>query len=1056
MDEKTQGSPDYMRPANQSTDSNQSVFEEPYPSQTPGSAYQPFLHHGLLTILSNLDRNEPFRSLSILDQMWLEWPEEQEEIARTALSFSPTMDVDIAKIWSGRARWLGSDELCPLEQIAQDSFRPFPTRFRAAFALFELFSARERIIELLGDLSSWGDDMLQMVLGELATVEPPAALMLARVIDQARSAERISSSELRGKRQVVWAAPVLNSSGMGDEARGFLGALRPGKIKIEPIGKVESRIEENYFSDPDKPLGAGLALQGGEVNISVLHAPVDSSIDIVRRPKSFADYQVMRTMFEADGLPKTAVNNLNQFDEVWVPGKFNLATFLSAGVKTPIYVIGGGIDSQRYLRSTPIFSKQVTRFLSVFDWQERKGWRTLVEAWSRAFSAGDPVELYLKVSRFHERPTSNYYSALHSELEDLIYKFAEQVGSSKASLAPIVVNTELLSESAYEELFQLADVYVCPSYGEGWGRPYMQAMSAGLPTIGTDWGGQTEFMNSKNSYLIRVEALVQSDGLEFGGKFSGHKWAKPSVEHLSELMRQVVVDKESARKIGLTAMQDMAKTWSWERVAGAAELRLQAIEKVLDAEASNRAEVKGKAAGRIKVNWKGNIFGTGSLAKVNLALLKEYLRGVQSSPISIEIDHSGPIVTNPRRVFSGCGTGIPELTSGLDVFDIEIRHQWPPDFSAAGGRRLLVIFPWEFQEIPQQWVTRISRFVDQVWTPSEWTKSVLVNGGLEPEIVKVIPNGIDPQIYQPEGGRRVLSNSKSFRFLYVGGMIYRKGFDLLIQSFCEVFSSDDDVALVIKAAELSGAYRNSSRMDLLQAAMSIPGGPAIELVTEDLSEPEMAELYRSCDTLVLPYRGEGFGMPILEAMACGLPVLVPDYGPAPEFSIADSRVDFTFSNRVKVFQDNLTSDREALHLFEPNREDFKAALIRAISEAKSLRSNAIRNSEIIRERYSWSKVYEAVEQELIGLSEHPSDSQKSDKSERSTRPDVISVESVSDWPLRIEAGLLRSRNLGPEKMIVEIVDGGYVTQAAVENIVRTLAAQHKLGDSEGIFELVHS
>ena len=45
----------------------------------------------------------------------------------------------------------------------------------------------------------------------------------------------------------------------------------------------------------------------------------------------------------------------------------------------------------------------------------------------------------------------------------------------------------------------------------------------------------------------------------------------------------------------------------------------------------------------------------------------------------------------------------------------------------------------------------------------------------------------------------------------------------------------------------------------------------------------MAALYRSCDVLVHPYRGEGFAMPVLEAMASGLPVVVTAGGPTDEF-----------------------------------------------------------------------------------------------------------------------------------------------------------------------------
>lgn len=59
--------------------------------------------------------------------------------------------------------------------------------------------------------------------------------------------------------------------------------------------------------------------------------------------------------------------------------------------------------------------------------------------------------------------------------------------------------------------------------------------------------------------------------------------------------------------------------------------------------------------------------------------------------------------------------------------------------------------------------------------------------------------------------------------------------------------------------------------------------PRVQYVDAELSPDQLASLYRACDVMVLPYRGEGFCMPALEAMAAGLPVITSAGGPTDEF-----------------------------------------------------------------------------------------------------------------------------------------------------------------------------
>ena len=125
------------------------------------------------------------------------------------------------------------------------------------------------------------------------------------------------------------------------------------------------------------------------------------------------------------------------------------------------------------------------------------------------------------------------------------------------------------------------------------------------------------------------------------------------------------------------------------------------------------------------------------------------------------------------------------------------------------------------------------------------------------------------------------------RLLFVGGLIDRKGPDILLAAFLDAFQGRDDVTLVVKDFGADSIYPMSDRTRLREYAES-GQHPRIVYLHRDMTADEVASLYRACDVLVHPYRGEGFGMPVLEAMACGLPVIVTAGGPTDEFCPDDA------------------------------------------------------------------------------------------------------------------------------------------------------------------------
>jgi hypothetical protein len=204
------------------------------------------------------------------------------------------------------------------------------------------------------------------------------------------------------------------------------------------------------------------------------------------------------------------------------------------------------------------------------------------------------------------------------------------------------------------------------------------------------------------------------------------------------------------------------------------------------------------------------------------------------------------------------------------------------------------------------------------------------------------------------------------RFLYVGGFNARKGPDLLLQALAAAFLGRDDVELVMKTSTGGGAYGAPHELFRKRAASDIL--PRLVLIEHDLDTDDLVELYRSCDVFVLPYRGEGFAMPVLEAMACGLPVIVTEGGPTDEFCPVEAgwRIHAT---PLDVPLEDLEG-MEMVHtpwMLEPDLGHLVELMQSAASASAAERAAKGLAARAAAEHYSWNAVAEQYTQRIAAL-----------------------------------------------------------------------------------------
>jgi hypothetical protein len=238
---------------------------------------------------------------------------------------------------------------------------------------------------------------------------------------------------------------------------------------------------------------------------------------------------------------------------------------------------------------------------------------------------------------------------------------------------------------------------------------------------------------------------------------------------------------------------------------------------------------------------------------------------------------------------------------------------------------------------------------------------------MPPGIVEVVPNGVDLERYTPDGPRRELPQA-GCTFLFVGGSIWRKGIDLLIEAWAEAFGPSDDVQLVVKDFGTTTHYRSQHCGDDISSLAEKGETAPIVYLDEDLSPDQIAELYRAADVMVTPYRGEGFCMPALEAMACGLPVIHNGHGPTAEFvpedggwALAAERAAIPDPSRLGVlagtpyvFDIEVHTLVDALRAAAADPADREARGLRALSAAQD---------------YSWERIVDIAQQSLDRLAD---------------------------------------------------------------------------------------
>jgi glycosyltransferase involved in cell wall biosynthesis len=265
---------------------------------------------------------------------------------------------------------------------------------------------------------------------------------------------------------------------------------------------------------------------------------------------------------------------------------------------------------------------------------------------------------------------------------------------------------------------------------------------------------------------------------------------------------------------------------------------------------------------------------------------------------------------------------IPPPSPG-EIPDLVYRLGFPYSISPSPAKRTVVFGTAEFRCVPSRFITGGRTLLQAcgecdavIVTPSRWSREGFIHSGAEPDRVKLVPHGVDTAIFHPveawqrEQFRFQLGWS-GFVFLTLGSLTLNKGLERMLKAFAIVAQRHPQVRLIIKglgALYPSLNFLKSQSTRLTQAELALIQ-PRLMYVDKTLSFAEVARLYQAADAYVSPYSAEGFNMPVLEAVACGLPVICTAGGSTDDFTGDDYKADeFALRIQSKTVPMQLTPD----------------------------------------------------------------------------------------------------------------------------------------------------
>lgn len=241
--------------------------------------------------------------------------------------------------------------------------------------------------------------------------------------------------------------------------------------------------------------------------------------------------------------------------------------------------------------------------------------------------------------------------------------------------------------------------------------------------------------------------------------------------------------------------------------------------------------------------------------------------------------------TSEGSEFGAIGKTVERLLANDIDYRIKILHTTPDQYRKhmEAGKYHIGHFFWETDRVPEDFAAGL-QLMDEIWTGSKANRDALLCTGVD-KPVYIYPQAFDTDREWPPAYK--IPEFEGFVFYSIFEWTDRKNPEGLLQAFWEEFEGRDDVCLLLKTYFNNFTAQNKRKIrraiEGLKARSGVKHFPPVFLYLDLMDRRQIERFHVTGDCYVTPHRGEGWGIPIVEAMAAGKPVITTSYGGVAEY-----------------------------------------------------------------------------------------------------------------------------------------------------------------------------